>query len=392
VRRLEGPSARAVSLAAVGVAAVVASRGFGTGALAILGVGLVALPVIVTVLVWAASAGLRVERRVEPARCAAGEPVAVRVSLRGWATGIGLDRLLDVSIDPGVDGAAAGGAPTRTGERSWRLRAVRGEHHLPPARVRVGDPFGLAARTRRGDPGPSLLVVPRAPALEGAPVGARARGMGARRRRADSGFGELDRVRDYQAGDALSRIHWGQTAKRGRLQTKELRAADGAGRSVLLLLDGAVGAGQDLETTVSAAAALARHLAGRGEPVALVHTGAPPLRLASGQGGWPAIEVALARFAPGGDRALALAVRAEATSPEAPELIVVLTCAADPALAGAAVQARAIGVGVAAVLVGPAAASAGELAGLGVEVVVVPAADRLAEALGGATERARALR
>ncbi len=47
-------------------------------------------------------------------------------------------------------------------------------------------------------------------------------------------------------------------------------------------------------------------------------------------------------------------------------------------------------MGVAAVLVGPAAAAAGELAGAGVEVVVVPAADRLAAALGGATERVRA--
>ena len=312
------------------------------------------------------------------------------MTLRGWATDIGLDRLLGVTIDPGVGAAALGGAPAPTGERSWRLRAVRGEHRLPPARVRVGDPFGLASRTRRGGEEASLLVVPRAPGLEGAPVGARARGMGARRRRVDSGFGELDRVRDYQAGDALSRIHWGQTAKRGRLQTKELRAADGDGRSVLLLLDGAVPPGEDLETAVSAAAALARHLAGRGEPVALVHTGEPPLRLPAGRGGWPAIELALARFAPGGDRALALAVRAEATAPDAPELIVVLTCAADPALVGAAVQAQATGVGVAAVLVGPAAAAAGELAGAGVEVVVVPAADRLAAALGGATERVRA--
>lgn len=392
MRRPEGPSARALSLAAVGVAALVASRGFGTGALAILGVGLIALPVMVTVVVWAAAVGLRVERRVEPGRCVAGDPVAVRVTLRGWATEIGLDRLLGVAIDPGVDGVAAGGAAVRTGDRTWRLRAVRGEHRLPPPRARIADPFGLAARTRWGEAGAGMLVVPRAPALEGAAVGARSRGVGARRRRVNSGFGELDRVRDYQAGDALSRIHWGQTAKRGRLQTKELRAADGAGRSVLLLLDGAVAAGEDLETTVSATAALARHLAGRGEPVALVHTGAPPLRLAAGRGGWPAVEVALARFAPGGERALPLAVRAEATAPGAPELIIVLTCGADPALAGAAAQARAIGVGAAAVLVGPATAAAGELAAAGVEVVVVPSADRLAAALGGATEQVRATR
>ena len=389
MRRLEGPSARAVSLAAVGIAALVASRGFGTGALAILGVGLIALPLMVTILIWAAASGLRVERRVEPVHCRAGDTVTTRVALRGWATEIGLDRLLDVAIDPGVEGAAGAGGVVRTGERSWRLRAVRGEHRLPPARVRIADPFGLASRTRRGDDGPTLLAAPDAPTLEGAGVGARARGLGARRRRSDSGFGELDRVREYQAGDSLSRIHWGQTAKRGRLQTKELRATDGAGRSVLLLLDGAVNAGDDFETSVSAAAALGRHLGARGEPVALTHTGAPPLRLPSDRATWPAIEVALARMQPGGDRALALALRAEVTAPSAPELVIVLTCAADAALAGAAAQARALGVGVAAVLVGRAAAGAGELSAAGADVVVVTGPDRIATALSGSAESVR---
>ena len=174
MRRPEGPPARVVFLAAVGVAALVASRGFGTGALAILGVGLVALPVIVTALVWAVAAGMRVERRVEPARCAAGDQVAVSVALRGWATGVGLDRLLDVAVDPGMDGAAAG-APVRTGDCTWRLAAVRGEHLLSAPRARVADPLGPAARTRRGAARASPPVVPRAPSLAGRPRRARAR-------------------------------------------------------------------------------------------------------------------------------------------------------------------------------------------------------------------------
>lgn len=386
--RLEGPPARALELAAVGIAALVASQGFGTRALAILGAGLVALPVIVTALVWVASTGIRMERRVDPARCRAGDPVAVRVALRGWACDIGLDRLLEVEIDPGM-GDAGRPEPLGSAGRSWRLAARRGDHHLPPVRLRIGDPFGLASRARRGGENAPLLVVPDAPPLERALVGARARGLGWRRRRSDSGFGELDRVRDYQAGDALSRIHWGQTAKRGRLQTKELRATEGAGRSVLLLLDGAVPAGEDLETTVSATAALARDMCARREPVALVHTGAPALRLPADRSGWPAIEVALARFAPGGDRSLALALRAEASAPETPELIVVLTCAADVALTGAVAQARARGIGVAAVLVGAAARAAADVAAVGAEVVVVTDRDRLAVALSGSAAEVR---
>ncbi len=189
-------------------------------------------------------------------------------------------------------------------------------------------------------------------------MGARARGMGARRRAAPT------RASASSTGCATTRPATRSRASTGARppsaagsRPRRCGRPTGSGRSVLLLLDGAVAGGEDLETTVSATAALARHLAGRGEPVALVHTGRAarcawpgPGRLAGHRGGPRALR---ARVATG---LLALALRAEATAPEAPELIVVLTCAADPALVGAAAQARAIGVGVAAVLVGPAAA------------------------------------
>ena len=58
----QGPSGRAVALVAAGVAALFASRGFGTSALATLGVGLIALPVLVTALVWLAAARGRARR------------------------------------------------------------------------------------------------------------------------------------------------------------------------------------------------------------------------------------------------------------------------------------------------------------------------------------------
>ncbi|MBJ7456177.1 MAG: DUF58 domain-containing protein, partial [Thermoleophilia bacterium] len=244
-----GPSARALGLAGAGLAALVASRGFGTPALAVLGAGMVALPVMVNALVWLVAAGMRVERRIEPARCVAGSPVRLRVAVTGWATGLGLDRLLGVRVDTGLGDAAEG---AREAGGTWTFPAVRGDHHLPPPRVEFSDPFGLARRTRTGGGDEHLMVVPASPALAGVPVGARSRGQGARRRAMDSGFGELDRVRDYQAGDALSRVHWAQTAKRGRLQTKEMRAPEGSGRTVMLLLDGAVPPGEAFETTVTA--------------------------------------------------------------------------------------------------------------------------------------------
>jgi uncharacterized protein (DUF58 family) len=391
LRRIEGPSARALGLAGAGVAALVASQGFGTSALATLGAGLIALPALVTVVVWVAAAGLDVRRRVEPARLTAGEPLTVRLEVTGWPTLVGLDRLLELSLDPGLGSARGSAPPARRGARAWVVRsAPRGDHRLPPSRLRVADPFGLARRTRegRGDDA-VVVVVPRAPAIDRLTLGARRDGRGPRRRLPLAGFGELERVRDYQPGDPLSRVHWAQTAKRGRLQTKELRAADGSGRSVVVLVDGAAPAGEALEIAVSAGAAVARHAAGRGEPFGLVHTGRRPARMPVGRATWAAAETALTRLEDGGERSLALALRAEATAPDPPDLVLVATSAGDAGLSAAVVQAVGLGVQVAVVLCGPAAAAAGDLSGAGADVAVVHDPDDLVAALSAADARAR---
>ena len=386
--RAQGPPARAVALAAAGAAALVASRGFGTPALATLGVGLVALPVLVTALVWAAAGGLHVRRSISPARCRAGDQVEVRLVLSGWPTQVGLDRLLDIALDPGLGTADGAGSARREGLWVWRLaRAARGDHQLPPPVAHVGDPFGLARRSRAGADGESLLVVPRAPRLERLGLEASTPGGGLRRRRMVAGFGELERVRDYRAGDPLSRVHWAQTAKRGRLQTKELRASEGPGKAVMLLLDAAGEGGEDFETAVTATAALARHLAERGERLALVHTGDRPVRLAAGRATWPAVEIALARVTPGGRRELALALRSESAAPEVPELIVVVTSESGSGLPSAVAGARAAGIAVAVVLTGRAAAAGPDLERAGAGVTIVPRAADVAAALAADRER-----
>ena len=388
--RVGGPPARAVALAGAGVAALIASRGFGTPALAILGVGMVALPVIVTGLVWLAAAGLRVERRIEPARVAAGAPVRVRAERRGWAVRLGLDRVLQISTDPALGGAGTPQGVQWDGDADvWTLAAVRGDHQLAPVRAGISDPFGLAWRAREGAGDARLLVVPLAPRLDGAPRGPRSRGHGVRRRGAQSGFGELDRVRDYRSGDALSRVHWAQTAKRGRLQTKEMKAPEGTGRTTLILLDGAVPAGDDFETTVTAAAALARHFAERREPFAFAHTGRRPVRIGAVRATWSVVEMALAQIEPGGERTLGLALRAYAMAGDAPDAIIALTCAADAGLLAATAQARALGVAVTAVLAGPAAAASADLTAAGAQVRIVSGIDRVAASLSGIADRAR---
>lgn len=388
--RPQGPTARALALAAAGVAALVASRGFGTSALATLGAGMVALPALVTALVWAAAAGLRLERRIEPARCRAGDAVVVRLSVSGWPARAGVLRLLDLTLDPGLGSVAGEPAVGRLGDRAWRVPAVpRGDHRLPPARLRLADPFGLARRSRRGAGDERLLAVPWAPAIRRIAPGARPEGRLRRRPPPRSGFGELERVRDYQTGDPVSRVHWGQTAKRGRLQTKVLRGADASAGTLLVLLDGAAPAGPDLETAVTAAAALARHAAERGDPFALCHTGRVPARLPAGRASWAAAELALARLEPGGERSLALALREQAAGPEPIDRVAVVTSAGDPGLAAAVEQVRRLGASVGVVLAGAAAAAAVQLTRAGADVAVVAGQGDVGPALSAAGARAR---
>jgi hypothetical protein len=69
--------------------------------------------------------------------------------------------------------------------------------------------------------------------------------------------------------------------------------------------------------------------------------------------------------------------------------VLVATSAGDPALAAAVAQAGALGVLVAVVLTGSAAASAGDLALAGADVAVVAGPELLASALSASDARAR---
>jgi hypothetical protein len=158
---------------------------------------------------------------------------------------------------------------------------------------------------------------------------------------------------------------------------------------MMVLVDGAAPAGEALELAVSAGAAVARHAAARGGPFGLAHTGRRPARIPVGRGTWPAAETALTRLQAGGERQLSLALRAEATAPDPPDLVLVATSAGDPALAAAVSQAVGLGVLVAAVLTGPAAAAAGDLALAGADVAIVAGPDDLVGALSAAEARAR---
>ena len=296
-----------------------------------LGVGLIALPVLVTVLVgarrrraatWSArSRPARTPRRRRPSDGARRAP---RAGPPGSAS-TGCSRC---AIDPGLGGrrrrrrraraegrrldAARRSAATTCCRRRSRRSATRSAWPGAPAAARGADAAaGAAGRARR---------------WRASTLGARSAGHAGSRRSADSGFGELDRVRDYQPGDALSRIHWAPDrqarppADQGAAGARRARAA-----RWWCCWTAPCPPGDDFETAVTAAAALCRHLAERGDPVALAATGPRAGAAARARPGWPAMELALARVAGGGDRALGLALRAELAAPDAPDLMIVVT-------------------------------------------------------------------
>jgi uncharacterized protein (DUF58 family) len=385
------PRSRSAAAVALGAAAVLASLGFGTPALMPLGVGLILLPALAVAAVRVVGGRLRMERALSPARLPAGASATVTVRMAGGAAGA--LALLGWRLDPGIPqtvGTVRQGPGSGGRERSWEIPLVRrGEHRLAPAELTVGDPFGLVDRRYQGD-GEALLlglapVVPIA-----VPFWERAAGLRRASAWSAAGAHELDRVRDYQPGDPLGRVHWAQTAKRGRLQTKELRGSAGRGESRLLLLDGsASSAGEPFEVAVAAAASLLRHAGGHGDGMAFEHSGggAPP-RLPAGAP-WSVFERALATVTAEGPQPASMALAGALRRSGGLRSVVLASAAPDPALAGGVRAARQRGVAVCCVLAGPAgAAAAPDLRRAGATVAVAMTLADLPAALESSGGRA----
>lgn len=162
----------------------------------------------------------------------------------------------------------------------------RGEYRLAGVTAVSGDGFGLLSRSRKiaapqAERGARFVAYPAelpvrltrgaASPEDGRPLpGAAMPG------------GYPAGIRDYAAGDPLSRIHWKASAKRGTLAVKETEP--GESQRLLLLLDSSAetyaelgGGGADaLEASVRAAAGVVRAARGRGWPLgfACSHAGA----------------------------------------------------------------------------------------------------------------------
>ena len=103
--------------------------------------------------------------------------------------------------------------------------ARRGRKVLPPPRIVVSDPLGLATRVVTADEPAELLVLPRLEKVVTPPGEGDGSGLAARRGRPSiAAEVDLDGLRPYRPGAAASRIFWPGLARGGELMERRLRS------------------------------------------------------------------------------------------------------------------------------------------------------------------------
>lgn len=143
----------------------------------------------------------------------------------------------------------------------WRVRTScwqRGRFQLGPVNAISGDPFGLFRRHVSLAPSHELLVLPRVlPITSFALFSGGLPGRGKSSRRALQTTTNATTIREYVAGDALSRIHWRSSAHYNKLMVKEFDLDPAVDVWIFLDLNEAVQTGEDEISTEEYAVTIA---------------------------------------------------------------------------------------------------------------------------------------
>ncbi len=154
----------------------------------------------------------------------------------------------------------------------------RGYFQIGPLLLESGDLFGLFRKFRLADQPTYLLVYPHIVPLMSYDVASR-RPIGevVMTHRLYEDPTRIAGVRDYQAGDALNRVHWKATARTGTLQCKIYEPSTIAGATLVIDFHNAGYRREDepvrSELTVTAAAAIAYALDQMDQQIGLVSNG-----------------------------------------------------------------------------------------------------------------------
>ncbi|HET7406584.1 MAG TPA: DUF58 domain-containing protein [Mycobacteriales bacterium] len=277
---LSGLTLRGRCLLAAGIAASLSAAVLGEEDLLRIGIFLVALPLVAVAAVARTRYRLTCERRLDPARVAAGIPATVRLRLHNVSrlpTGVLLvEDTLPWALGERPRFVVDRMEPEGVREVSYPvLSHSRGRFRIGPLTVRLTDPFGLCELSRSFRAHDTLMVTPAVVALPVVRIGGDRAGGGDGRERSVAVHGEDDvAVRDYRQGDDLRRVHWRSTARTGELMVR--REEQPWLRSGAVLLDTRAhahlgdGPGSSFEWAISAAASAAVHLARGGYRLRMV--------------------------------------------------------------------------------------------------------------------------
>ncbi len=220
-----------------------------------------------------------VERRARRVRV--GDDVEERITIRN--ENAMPKPTLEVEDLTDLPGYSSGMAVSLQGKgfRSWRTLTparTRGVYTMGPVRVSNTDAFGIFERERFFCGTEQLIVYPRTHNIpEFAIPAADLSGESTTRRRSHDLTPHASSVREYAFGDSISRVHWGSTAKLGKLMSKEFDLGQSSDVWVLVDLHRDVQAGELDESTdeyaVSIGASLFRKYIDAGLPVGLLSQG-----------------------------------------------------------------------------------------------------------------------
>jgi uncharacterized protein (DUF58 family) len=277
---LSGLTTRGRSFLAAGVAAVGCSIVLGQRDLLRVGVLLLALPLASVFAVSRTRHRVACTRTLDPARIPAGEQARVALRLENVSllpTGL----LLAEDTVPYVLRTRPRFVLDRLEPRGHRDVAygvrseLRGHYVLGPLTVRLADPFGMCELTRGFQRRDALMVTPVVEPLPSVILGGEWSGSGDSHASSVPAAGEDDvATREYRQGDALHRVHWRSTARRGELMVRREEQPWQSRATIVLDTRAAAhrgeGPGSSFEWAVSAAASVGVHLTRHGYSLRLL--------------------------------------------------------------------------------------------------------------------------
>ncbi len=218
---------RGASVLGAGIALLISWAALGE--IELLGAGaalIVAVVAAVAVTNWNRPS-IDVRRQLNPSLVHEGDRTAVELSI----SNLRRVPVFNLTVSDGVGGLGtarfAVGHLHRHDPAAASYRIVcrpRGVYQVGPARIKVGDPLGLASSESSTGDVDELIVYPATESLAGYPYvrGRDPSQMASRPEQSQRGGEDFFTLRSYRSGDDLRRVHWPSSAKLDELMIRQM--------------------------------------------------------------------------------------------------------------------------------------------------------------------------